>query len=126
MARLLKVFLIISAVCIGFVVVAVITAFIFFDPNEFKTQIASAVKDETGRDLVIEGDLKLTLFPWLAVDIGHTELGNAEGFRAETFMEFDEAKLSVRLLPLIVSREITVGTAALNGLVVNLEVDRNG
>ncbi len=126
MARLLKVFLIITAVIVGFAVVAIISAFLFFDPNEFKTQIATAVKEETGRELVIEGDLKLTLFPWLAVEVGRTELGNADGFAADTFLQFDEAKLSVRLLPLIVSRQVTVGTASLNGLTVNLEVDRNG
>jgi AsmA protein len=126
MARLLKVFLIIAAVCIGSVLVATISVFLFFDPNEFKRQIASAVKDETGRDLVIEGDLNLTLFPWLAVEIGHTKLGNADGFSADTFLQFDEAKLSVYLLPLIISRQLTVGTASLNGLVVNLEVDSNG
>ena len=126
MARLLKVTLIIAAVCIGFVLVAIISALMFFDPNEFKTQIATAVKDETGRELVIEGDLSLTLFPWIAVEIGRTELGNADGFSANTFLQFDQAKLSVRLLPLILSRRLTVGTASLDGLVVNLEVDRNG
>ncbi|MGY8793585.1 MAG: AsmA family protein, partial [Woeseiales bacterium] len=126
MARLLKVTLIFAAVCIGFVLVAIISAFMFFDPNEFKTQIATAVKDETGRELVIEGDLNLTLFPWIAVEIGRTELGNADGFSANTFLQFDQAKLSVRLLPLILSRRLTVGTASLDGLVVNLEVDRNG
>ncbi|MDE0755232.1 MAG: AsmA family protein [Woeseiaceae bacterium] len=126
MARLLKVTLIIAAVCIGFVLVAIISVLMFFDPNEFKTQIATAVKDETGRELVIEGDLSLTLFPWIAVEIGRTELGNADGFSANTFLQFDQAKLSVRLLPLILSRRLTVGTASLDGLVVNLEVDRNG
>lgn len=126
MARLVKVFLSIAAVCIGCVFVAIIMAFSFFDPNEFKTQIATAVKDATGRDLVIEGDLNLTLFPLLAVEIGRTELGNADGFSAATFLQFDAAKLSVRLLPLIISRQLTVGTASLHGLVVNLEVDRNG
>ena len=39
--------------------------------------ITAAVKQATGRDLVISGDISVSVFPWLAVDIGHTELGNA-------------------------------------------------
>ena len=62
----------------------------------------------------------------LRVDIGHTELGNAEGFVAEKFLSFEEASLSVRIVPLIIRQEIEVGTASLQGLTVNLEVAANG
>ena len=50
-----------------------------FDANDYRDRIAAEVKHETGRDLFIEGDLELTFFPWFALNIGRTTLGNAPG-----------------------------------------------
>ncbi len=99
---------------------------LFFDPNDFRDDIAEAVKERTGRDLVIEGDLSVAFFPWLAIDVGHTTLGNAPGFGDKPFAEFDGAKLSVRLLPMLLRQEVAIGTAELKTLVLNLEVDTKG
>ena len=126
MARLFKIFFVLLAAVVGIVVVAAVSLFLFFDPNDFRDRISTTVKEQTGRDLVIAGDLSLTYFPWLAVQIGRTELGNAEGFSAEQFLSFDSANLSVRLMPLIFQQQVKVGTASLDGLTVNLEVARNG
>ena len=126
MNSLLKALLIIVASIIGVVVLASVAVYLFFDPNDYREEIAAGVKDATGRDLTIEGDLSLSIFPWLAIEVGRTELGNAAGFSDEPFMRFEEASLSVRMLPLILSQETTVGTASIEGLVVNLEVAADG
>jgi len=107
-------------------VVAAIAFYLLFDANDFRDRIATSVKDETGRELVIDGDIGLRVFPWLAVDVGHTTLGNAEGFGDEPFAEFDRAQLSVRLMPLLFGNEISIGTAALDGLRLNLAVNARG
>ena len=99
---------------------------LFFEPNDFRDNIAEAVKERTGRELVIEGDLSVAFFPWLAIDVGHTTLGNAPGFGDKPFAEFDGAKLSVRLLPMLLRQEVAIGTAELEALVLNLEVDTKG
>jgi len=106
--------------------VAAIAIFLFFDPNDYRDRIAEEVKRETGRDLVIEGDLELSFFPWFAVNIGKTSLSNAPGFGDESFLSFEQAQLSVKLAPLLFDREISVGTATLDGFELNLEVARNG
>lgn len=126
MNRLVKTLLIIIASIVGVVVFASVALYLFFDPNDYREEISAGVKDATGRDLTIEGDLSLSIFPWLAIEVGRTELGNAEGFSGEPFLRFEEASLSVRMLPLILSQEATVGTASIEGLVVNLEVAANG
>jgi AsmA protein len=126
MNSLVKTLLIIVASIAGVVVFASLAVYLFFDPNDYREEIAASVKDATGRDLTIEGDLSLSIFPWLAIEVGRIELGNAEGFSDQPFMRFDEASLSVRMLPLILSRETTVGTASIEGLVVNLEVAADG
>ena len=126
MNRLLRTLLFIVAGIAGAVVLASVVLYLFFDPNDYRDDISAAVKRATGRDLTIEGDLSLSIFPWLAIEVGRSELGNAEGFGDEPFMRFEEASLSVRMLPLILRQEATIGTAAIEGLAVNLQVAANG
>ena len=111
---------------VAILVIAAVSLYLLFDPNDFRDRIAAEVRNETGRELVIEGDLSVSLFPWLAIEIGETRLGNAPGFGDEPFAAFDEARLSIRLLPLLLGREVSVGVADLDGLHLNLAVDRRG
>ncbi|MEX0975855.1 MAG: AsmA family protein [Woeseia sp.] len=126
MSRVLKFLLIAVAAIVGIGIVAAIAFLMFFDPNDFRDDISAQVSEATGREFVIEGDLSVSLFPWLAVEVGRSELGNAEGFGAEPFASFDQARLSVRLLPLLFRQEVAVGTATLDALNLNLQVAANG
>src|SRR3569833_3338794 len=47
-----------------------------FDPNKYKAEIAAAVSQATGRELTISGDIRLTLYPWLGVELGAMEHNN--------------------------------------------------
>ena len=125
MGRLLKFFVWLVAGVVGIVVIAAVSLVLFFDPNDFRDRIAAAVKESTGRDLIV-GEINLSVFPWLAVEVGRTELGNAEGFDRNEFLSFEAASLSVKIMPLILRQEVEVGTAALDGLNVNLQVAQNG
>lgn len=126
MGRLLKILLIVVAGLVGIVVIAAIALLVFFDPNDYRDEIAARVQQATGRDLTIEGDLGLSVFPWLAVEVGRSRLGNAPGFGDEPFATFEQAQLSVRLAPLLFRQEVTVGTASLDSLVLNLQVAEDG
>ena len=126
MSRSTKIILWLIAAFAALFAVVAIAFLLFFDPNDFREDIAQAVEDSTGRELMIDGDVSLHLFPWLAVEIGHTTLGNAPGFGGEPFAEFDRANLSVRLIPLLLRQEVMVGTAELDALRLNFEVNNNG
>lgn len=126
MKRLLKTLLLAVAGIVLLVVLSAAALLLFFDPNDFRDEIAAKVEASTGRELVIEGDLDVSLFPWLAVEVGRSRLSNAEGFGASPFLAFESARLSVRLMPLILRREIAVGTAELNSPRVNLAVNAAG
>ena len=126
MGRLLKIILTVVGAVIALILIIGIVFSILFDPNDYREDIATAVRDETGRDLVIEGDLDVSIFPWLAIEAGRTTLSNAEGFGDEPFLAFDSARIGVRLLPLIFGREVAVGGASIEGLRVNLAVDARG
>jgi AsmA protein len=126
MARLIKILLIALAAFIGAGALASLALYLFLDPNDFRDNIASAVTKSTGREFAIEGDLSLSIFPWIAVEVGKTRLGNAKGFGDQPFLSFEKARLSVQVLPLLLRREIAIGTASLDGLAVNLAVAKSG
>jgi len=126
MGRLFKFVLYLISGIVAIFVIAAISFFLLFDPNDFRDNFAVQVRKATGRELTIEGDIEVSLFPWLAIDVGETHLGNAAGFGDDPFFSFKQARLSVRVLPMLLHREVTIGTAVLDGLSVNLEVARDG
>lgn len=100
------------------------TLLIIVDPNDFKPQIVQAVRDNTGRELTISGELGLEFFPYLSVTIGEIELGNSQGF-AGPFLTLTGAHLKVRLLPLLISR-LEVVALDVEGLSLFLSRDADG
>jgi len=95
------------------------------DPNDYKDEIAMAVEKQTGRSLQIEGDIDLSVFPWLGLDIGSTRLSNAAGFEEPYMASMESVQLRVKLLPLL-SKQLEVDKIRLAGLQLNLGKDRNG
>jgi len=126
MGRVVRVILWLVGGFLTLFVVAAVALYLFFDPNDFREEISKSVKSQTGRDLTIEGDISLDLFPWLAVEVGKSSLGNASGFGDEPMVSFESASFSVRLLPAILHQEIEVGTANVESLRLNLMADAHG
>jgi AsmA protein len=126
MGRVLKLLLIFVAAMVALAVAAIAIFALLFDPNDYRDRIGQAVEARTGRDFSIEGNLELSVFPWLAVQVGRTTLGNAEGFGPEPFATFESAELSVKLLPMLLRREFEVGKARLEGLDLRLAVAADG
>lgn len=98
---------------------------VFFDPNAHKQQLEQLVRDQTGREFSLPGDLKLRLYPWLAIEVGRASLGNAPGFGAQPMVEFEHARLGVKLLPLL-HREIEIGAVTVESPTIRLSVDASG
>lgn len=104
MARWLKrIVLAVLALVALLIVTAVALAFLL-DPNQYRDDIEALVEERTGRALDIEGDLSLSFFPWLGVEIGRVTLADAEGFHEDPFVEFDSARAAVRVWPLLQGR----------------------
>jgi len=103
----------------------VVALTIFVDPNDFREEIAGAVKKQTGRDLNIEGDLKLTYYPWLGLSTGKVVLANREGFGDTPMLQIDGAKVRAKLLPLL-KKQIEVDTVVLESPKIDLQVNAQG
>ncbi len=114
---------------LGIVVVVVIAAAValplYFDPNEQKDRIVELVKEKTGRELQLGGDIRLSVFPWLGLEMEGVTLGNAPGFGEEPFAATRQVQVRVQLLPLL-RKELRMDTITIEGLTLNLERDRKG
>lgn len=110
---------------IALAIAALIAIPLFIDPNDFKGQIVEQVKKHTGRDLAITGDLKMSKFPSLGVDIGEIALGNAQGFGDQPMLKSGKASVSVKLLPLL-KKDLQVSTLTLKDVYINLARDKSG
>ena len=119
MKRFLKLFAWIVGIIAALIAVAVIYILLIFDPNKYKTEITTAVHNATGRELSIQGDLKLSLFPWLGVETGAMSLSNLPAFGQTPFAKINDSVIRVKLIPLL-KKDIEVDTVILHGLYLNL------
>ncbi|MGX9364787.1 AsmA family protein [Desulfoplanes sp. PS50] len=123
--RALKIILIILAALVVLVGGSLAAIFLLVDPNDYKDDIAAVVTRETGRELSIPGDISLSVFPWLGLEMGRVSLGNAPGFSDQVFAGIDKAELRIKIMPLL-KKEVRIGTIVLDGFQLNLEKKADG
>ena len=125
MKKLIKlIFGLLVLVFILIVAAAVILPMVI-DPNDYKPQIIEAVKQQTGRDLVIEGDIGLSVFPKVGLNLGKTSLSNAAGFEGKAFASMDAVNIQVALMPLL-DKKVEMDEIILQGLALNLQRNKQG
>ncbi|WP_421902952.1 AsmA family protein [Maridesulfovibrio sp.] len=101
MSKAVKIIIAAVAGLVLIVGVAMVLAVILINPNDYKGEISDAVRDKTGRELVFDGDLELSVFPWIGVKTGGVSLSNAAGFSEKNMFSLKSADVSIKLLPLI-------------------------
>src|SRR3546814_9681635 len=105
MAKPLKIILLVVGGLVLLVIAALIAVALLFDPNDYRGQIQDKVQEETGREFAL-GDIKLSVFPWLSVQLSDARLGNAAGFGEQSFAEIQQVKVGVKLLPLLFDQQV--------------------
>ncbi|MGB5340285.1 MAG: AsmA family protein, partial [Gammaproteobacteria bacterium] len=125
MKKVLKIIFGVLGLVIGLVIVAAIVLPLVIDPNDYKDEITRKVAEQTGRTLAIEGDIDLSVFPWLGLDIGPTQLSNAQGFGDQPMARMQAVQVRVKLLPLL-RKQLEMDTVKLSGLQLNLAKDKQG
>lgn len=125
MNKPIKIILIVSGALLALFTAAVILLVTMVDPNAYKAEIADAVKEETGRELVFEGDIGFNFFPWLGLEVGPVALGNAPGFQPAEMVRINKAKANIQIMPLL-SGKVAIGVVVLDGFNLNLAVNEQG
>lgn len=125
MKRTFRILLAVVGVLVALIVVAVVALPWLFDPNDYKAQINAQIERQIGREVNISGDIGLSVFPWLGLELGRVEVANAKGFGDKPMAAMNAAQISVKMLPLL-SRDIEVGTVSLDGLRLRLARNADG
>jgi AsmA protein len=123
--RAFKWFLMILGALIVLVIAALIIVPYFVNVQRFKPIIETKVSEATGRPFTINGDLKLSLFPWVGLAFSDLHLGNPKGFESKDFVQIRNFEVRVKLLPLI-SKDVQVKRFVLEGLRVVMEKAKDG
>jgi AsmA protein len=113
---------------LGLVLLLLAAAGIFlatFNPNSYKDDLQQWAREATGRELQLQGDIHLSLFPNIALQFGPATLGNASGFGAQPMLSIEKVRLGIRLRPLL-ARRVEVTTAELTRPELQLQVNKTG
>jgi len=103
-----------------FAVAAVVLATL--DLNDYKSEIAQIVKDQTGRTLTVNGSLKKSFIPWLGVSVSNVALSNAKGFGDQPFVAVKQVEVKIDTLSLF-RLQPAIDKIRLHGL--NLQLAKN-
>jgi AsmA protein len=125
MKKLIKIIIWLLGVIVVLVLGLAILLPQFIDPNDYKQEIAGLVKKQTGRDVTITGDLKLSVFPWLGIETGELALSNPPAFGDEPMLTVKRADIKAKLVPLL-RQELQVDTVVLEDPTVHLIIDSQG
>lgn len=124
MKSLFKLLLVLSGLLVV-TLIAVTVTLVSLDPNDHKDWISEQAFKKTGRTLSLEGDIDVTYYPWLGVEVNKLTVGNAAGFGDAPFLQADYIKLRVKLMPMLKDR-YEVDTVSVRGAVINLAKNKEG
>jgi len=121
----MSLFLKISVAVIGLLILIVGGATLYlatvFDANDYKAEIQALIKQQTQLELKIDGELKLSVFPWLGVSVEDTTLDSADDHLASA----GYVRIFAKFAPLL-KGQIEVDGIALRDIKLHLAKDAKG
>lgn len=105
------------------IVAGIVTLVVFVDPNNFRSFISDRVKDKTGYELTIEGDLRWHIWPQISILTDSVRLQD-EGAK-KPILTADNMRLDVELFPLF-SKKLVVKNVLVKSAVLNITDDSKG
>jgi AsmA protein len=89
---------------------------VYFEPNDYKSDIEQLALDKTGLQLSIDGDIDWSVFPWLGLKISQVKLQYPQ---QAALASLEQAQVSVKVLPLL-SGQVQMSDIVVQGLDLNL------
>jgi AsmA protein len=125
MKKALKFIVWLICIIVVLAIAGIVAVTTLVNPNDFKDKISAKVHDMTGRDLVFNGDIHWSFFPWLGVQLNQVQLSNAPGFGAQPFAQIKQVDVKIALMPLF-KRQLEVDKVAVDGLELHLMKNAKG
>jgi AsmA protein len=101
------------------------TLVLYFDEARLKQIAIEQVRAQTGRELQIDGELKLDFFPGVSLLARDVRLSGPEAYTGPDLFSADEFRMSIALLPLLSGR-VETGDIGLTEAELNIHTDRRG
>tara|TARA_Y100001933_G_scaffold154464_1_gene152757 strand:- start:457 stop:2220 length:1764 start_codon:yes stop_codon:yes gene_type:complete len=101
------------------------TLVLYFDEEKLKQIATEQVRAQTGRELIINGPLKLDFFPGISLVASDVELSGPENYSGPDLFTADEFRMSLSLMPLL-SGNVETGDIGLQKAEVNIHTDLSG
>ncbi|MBK8816728.1 MAG: AsmA family protein [Methylococcaceae bacterium] len=125
MRQLTKIMLCSLLFCLLVVIITAAIIAITIEPNDYKTQIADFVKSKIGRDVSLEGDIELALFPPVTLKTQRIVIDNTADFKPDPFLTLNKSEIHLNAWALL-KRKIEIAGIDLTDLTVNLVVNKLG
>ncbi len=125
MMKVINIFLWVFGISVVTLIGAGVVVTNLIDPNEYKSNIEKVVEDRIGRKLTINGDLSISFFPWLGVDINDATLAQRDGFGNDAMVSFNAAHIRLKLLP-VLKKQFEIDTILLKEPNINMVVLADG
>jgi AsmA protein len=97
----------------------------FLSTDMVRTKITDLVRENTGRELIIDGKAEFSVFPSLAIRLKGAGLSNPAGMSAGPMVHMKELDIGLKLLPLM-RKQLEIDHLVLSQPVFDLYVDRRG
>ena len=110
---------------IGIIVILFIAILLVPRLIDWNSRIAAMVKESTGRELTINGDVSISILPSISFSASDIHLSNAPGMKAPEMLSVGAVSGKLRLWPLLSSR-VVVDSFIISEPSVHLEVDKTG
>jgi len=121
MSLFLKIFSAVIALLILVVGGAALYLFTVFDANDYKAEIQSLAKQHSQLELNIDGDLQLSVFPWLGVSVENISIDSHD----EHLASASYARIFAKFAPLL-KGELEIDGIALRDFKLQLIKDAKG
>ena len=123
--KILKILLYTILVLLLFIASATAIFVATFDANLYKQDLSDLVRQQTGRELQFFGDVSLTVYPALGMQLGAMSFSNAPGFGAQSMIKVNKVAISVDVASLITFSP-EVDQLLLQDLEINLQKNKAG
>ncbi|OCG60968.1 outer membrane assembly protein AsmA [Gilliamella sp. Nev3-1] len=111
-------FALILAITIG-----IISLIVFVDPNNFRGFISDTVKDKTGYELTIDGDLRWHIWPQVSILTDSVKLSDVDV--KKPILTADNMRLDVELLPLF-SKKLSIKNVFIKSAIIDVTDESKG
>lgn len=112
----------------GFALLLVLAVFLipsFVDIQTYKPAIEEQASQALGLPVHLDGDMELSVFPWVGVSLSNISADNPPGFTHEKLLTVESFDVRVKLLPLL-SKDIRVKRFVLQKPSIFLEKNASG